>query len=113
MTSAIAIFSSRYFQFSSQSTTNMSYYQFEWKANQNFCVTAKHVCDFECAEADTEVPGDCKFHKFARKIDEYGTFTLIGYFKTQKAAEDAMIKTHSNYYSFLWNRKGECVDGCY
>ena len=98
----------------------MSYFKFEWKANRNFCVTAKHALDFECDEADTEVEGDGKFLKYALKINDGGTFALIGYFKTEKAAAKAMVEcwnhetpTHQNHFSFLWNRKGECVDGCY
>ena len=93
----------------------MSYYQFEWKANRNFCVTAKHCCDFECAEADTEVEGDGKFNKFALKTNDGGTFALVGYFKTQANANKALDKfqeKHAFYYIFIWNRKRECVDGC-
>ena len=93
----------------------MSKFQFEWKANRNFCVTAKHQLDYECAEAQ-DARGTNDWFKFALT----GEMSLIGYFKTEKAASQAMVKcwnsanpTHANHYSFLWNRAGECVDGSY
>ena len=95
-----------------------AYYQFEWKTNRNFCVTAKHLCDFECSEADTEVEGDGKFEKFALKTEgewaDDGTFEVIGYYKTKKNAQKAMVDHRVNsLYLFLWNRDGKCIDGCY
>ena len=101
----------------------MSYYQFEWKANRNFCVTAKHCCDFECDEAKTEEDGDGKFLKFALKTNDVirpgdfrGTFELVGYFNTQNNAEkawDKFMEKNYNYFMFVWNRQGECVNGYY
>ena len=92
----------------------MSYYQFEWKANRNFCVTAKHCCDFECDEATNEIEGDGKFLKFALKTKDY--FELVGYFKTKNNAEkawDKFMEKNYNYFMFVWNRQGECVNGYY
>ena len=92
----------------------MSKFQFEWKANRNFCVTAKHQLDYDCAEADAA--SGSEWFKFSLS----GEMSLIGYFKTEKAASRAMVKcwnsenpTHAYHYSFMWNRAGECVDGCY
>ena len=95
-----------------------AYYKFEWKANRNFCVTAKHFCDFECDEADTEVEGDGKFFKFALKTEgewaDDGSFTVVGYYKTQKNALKAMLDyPKSSWLLFVWDRQGNCVDGAY
>jgi hypothetical protein len=117
----IVFFSVSNFQFyphrptdTDQPTMSISF-QFEWKANRNFCVTAKHQLDYECCEAQ-DARGTDEWLKFALK----GSVELIGYFKTEKAASQAMVKcwnsaypTHANHYSFMWNRAGECVDGCY
>lgn len=87
----------------------MATFQFDWKANRNFCVTAKFSCDFETAEAD---PEDGKFLKYALKNSEH--FTLIGYFKTVPDAVKAMNDSPLTwYYFFIWDRKGECIDGYY
>ena len=93
----------------------MSKVQFEWKANMNFCVTAKNILDFECAEAEA-AREDGTWLEFALT----GDVAIIGYFKTESAAEKAMVDcwnsenpTHPCHYSFMWNRAGECVDGSY
>lgn len=94
-----------------------AYFEFDWKANRNFCLTAKHFCDFECEEAETEVAGDGKFFKFALKTEgefaDDGTFKLIGYYKTEKNAVKAMVNFPAYTRLFLWNREGKCVDGVY
>ena len=93
----------------------MTSYEFDWKANRNFCVTAKHSCDFEGKEADEAREND-KFFEFALKLEhDFGksTFRLVGYYKTERAAETAITNTHFQEYAFMWNRKGECVDGAY
>ena len=109
----------------------MSSFKFDWKANRNFCLTAKHSCDFECEEAEEAREND-KFDEFALKLEhrfwhpsrgilqdtevnlsglQKSTFRLVGYYKTQKAAEEAMCnKTSFAEYAFIWNRNGECVD---
>ena len=88
----------------------MSKFQFEWKTNRNFCVTGKFCLDFETAEADNG-----KFHEFALK--NAGYFTVLGYYKTKKNAVKAMVdapyELYPNYYFFMWNRAGECIDGVY
>ena len=92
----------------------MSTFQFEWKSNRNFCVTAKHQLDYECAEADAA--SGVEWLKFSLT----GEVALIGYFKNEKTARKAMVEcwnsekpTHAHHYSFMWNRAAECVDGCY
>jgi hypothetical protein len=92
-----------------------STFQFEWKADRNFCVTAKHALDFESDEAEAAREGGT-FFKFALT----GIFAVIGYYKTKRAAEKAMVEcwnsetpTHPCHYSFLWNKAGECVNGSY
>jgi hypothetical protein len=94
----------------------MSKFQFEWKADRNFCVTAKPEGDFESDEAEA-AREEGTFFKFALT----GDVALIGYFKTERAAEKAMVKcwnserpTHPYHYSFMWNPAGECVrPSCY
>ena len=95
------------------------YYQFEWKPNRNYCVTAKLSCDFECVEAETLEEGDGRFEKFALKIcgknADHGTFDVLGYYKTAQAAENAMENYPNGfmYFIFVWDRDGTCVNGCY
>ena len=91
------------------------YYEFKWTGNRNFCVTAKHCCDFECSEAEEDVGGE--FHKFALKTEgewaDWGTFEVVGYYKTKQNALKALHKyPDGNTYLFVWNRDGKCVDGC-
>ena len=92
----------------------MASFKFEWTAHRNFCLTAKHSCDYECTEAD-EARESGTSDEFALKLEHsFGksTFRVVGYYKTQKAAEKAMEnKIDFCEYAFIWNRKGECVDG--
>ena len=95
----------------------MSSFKFDWKTNRNFCLTAKHMFDFDTEEGDTAREND-KYFEYALKLEhrEIGasTFRLVGYYKTQKTAEDAMDKKTSYMEcAFIWNRKGECVNGAY
>jgi hypothetical protein len=93
----------------------MSTFKFEWKANRNFCVTAKSANDFQSEEGQAAVEAGT-FLEFALT----GEVSLIGYFKTEETARKAMVgcwnseePTHPWHYSFMWNRAGESVDGCY
>ena len=92
-------------------------FQFEWKANRNFCVTAKHFCDFDTTECDeARESGEEAFFAYSLKLNHsFGEadFQLVGYYKTLKNAEAAMVAFPFDYYTFLWNRAGECVNGAY
>ena len=92
-------------------------FQFEWKANRNFCVTAKHFCDFDTTECDeARESGEEAFFAYSLKLNHHfgeANFKLIGYYKTLENAEKALIKTAGDTWSFLWDRSGKCVNGCY
>ena len=100
----------------------MASFEFDWKANRNFCLTSKNSCDFECQEAEEARENDT-FHEFALKLEhvfwplgplQKSTFRFVGYYKTLKAAEKAMDnKIDFCEYAFIWNRKGEFVNGVY
>ncbi len=96
----------------------MASFKFEWKANRNFCLTAKHALDFDCEEAD-EARESGTYYEFALKLEHrdipYNGFRVVGYYKTEKAALEAMVKEicYTTEYAFIWNREGECVDGAH
>ena len=95
----------------------MSSFKFDWKTNRNFCLTAKHMFDFDTEEGDTAREND-KYFEYALKLEHrdipYCTFRLVGYYKTEDAAEKAMVQKVKFFeYGFIWNRKGECVNGAY
>ena len=90
-------------------------FQFEWKANRNFCVTTKYSLDFDTEECDEAREND-KFFDYALRLTHHfgkANFQLIGYYKTLKNAEAAMVGTSFGNYAFVWDRKGECVNGAY
>ena len=98
----------------------MSSFKFEWKANRNFCLTTKHCLDFECQECDDAVENGTFFeyalkleHRFCGDALQPSSFRLIGYYKTEKAADKAIDTVDGQEYSFVWNRKGECINGAY
>ena len=99
---------------SSENMDKGKMFEFEWKANRNFCVTKKCELCFDTELAD-EFRDQDKFFEFAL-LQEHPDifdceFVLVGYYKTEKAATEAMH--YIDGWVFLWNRKGECINGCY
>ena len=69
-----------------------------------FCVTMKHACDFECAEADDDY--------FAFALKPQG-LVFKKFYKTEKEVEAVLAKRPFGYNAFVWDRSGECVNGAY
>ena len=87
-------------------------YQFEWKANMNYCLTMKSSLDFECTEATNIVDGDNKFLPFAMRKSG---LTVVKYYKFENGADKDQVWMYcpNSYNLFLWNRRGDCVNGAY
>ena len=87
-------------------------FEFEWKANRNYCLTMKSSMDFECEEATNVEDNDNKFLPFA--LLKSG-LTVVKYYKSEDGPDkdDAWADCPHCAYLFLWDRKGTCVNGAY
>ena len=87
-------------------------YEFQWKPNRNYCLTAKRMNLFECEEATNYEDEDNKFLPFAlRKEGLY----VLRYYKTEDGPDKAKVWENCPFGMnlFLWDREGNCVNGAY